>query len=480
MKLFKKYIGILFVASALYSCEKQLVDLSPIDQIPAENAINTIADAERAVNGVYGTYAGRRAVYLSSFISDELRLGTGSEYRNVGNILFNWNHVSDSQDWRDGENGGAWTNLYQVIDRANRVLELLAPIAALNATEQATKDRLRGEMLGMRAFAHLELLRWFSATPGYSATALGVVVQSEFVKAPGTYLPTRVAQAVAVALITTDLAEARTLIPISFNRISRLTRNAIIAGQARLALHTSNWPDVVTFAGEVIAAQPISAPSIYADIWLQRSLTENQSTEVIWRLNVTAANLGAAIGSLWQDVGSGNLQAAPSAKLLSQFDSADNRAAIFFRTSPRNLIQKYGVVLTGNAENFQYDIKMIRTSEILLARAEAYAEQENFVASNGDLSALRTARITGYVHTPINNKADLITAIINERFKELCFEGHRYFDLRRRSLPILRNADDVVGNTAIQNLLPSNFRYILPIPFAEQAANPNIQQNASY
>jgi hypothetical protein len=31
-----------------------------------------------------------------------------------------------------------------------------------------------------------------------------------------------------------------------------------------------------------------------------------------------------------------------------------------------------------------------------------------------------------------------ITAILEERFKELPFEGHRFWDLKRRNLPVSR------------------------------------------
>jgi hypothetical protein len=480
----KNILACMAAVVVLGSCEKKLTDLDPIDQIPAETAIQNMADVQSAVNGVYGSYAGRRAVYLSSYLTDEVRLGTGTEYRNVGNILFNWNYVNDSQDWRDGENGGGWTNLYTVIDRANRILELMEPVVPANPTETALKAQLRGEMLAMRGFAHLELLRWVAQTPQYTPTGLGIVVMTEYAKAPPTWKPERVAQSVAAAQILADLNQARDLIPTSFVDVGRITRNAVIGGLARLALHTRDWAGVVSNATTVINAQPISSGAAYTNIWTTRELPPNQSSEVIWKLNVTPANLGAAIGSLWQDVGSGAVQASASTKLVSTFDFVnDIRFSTFFLTSPsRTLIKKYGVVITNpaNAENFQYDIKMMRTSELLLARAEANAELNNLTAANADLSALRTARIDAYTHTAINSKDALIAAIMEERFKELSYEGHRYFDLKRRSLPITRDLVDVVGVTALTELAPTNFRYILPIPQQEIFANINMQQNPGY
>jgi hypothetical protein len=62
----------------------------------------------------------------------------------------------------------------------------------------------------------------------------------------------------------------------------------------------------------------------------------------------------------------------------------------------------------------------------------------------------------------------------------LCYEGHRYFDLRRRSLPITRDLSDVANNTAIQTLNASNPKYLIPVPQQEVFANPNCQQNPGY
>lgn len=481
MKLLKKIVLFLVLAFIVSACEKKLTDLQPIDQIPSQVAIQNMADVTNALNGVYGTWSALRSIYISAFISDELRLGTGTEYRNVGNALFNWNHVSDSQDWRDGETGGTWTNLYVVIDRANRLLELMAPVVPANGTEDGLKIQYRGELLGLRAMAHLELLRCFAKTPEYNPAEIGVILQTAYVKAPAAYKPARNTQAEVMASINADLLEARGLIPTSFINNSRITRNAIIAGQVRAAMHIKNWQGVVDRANELIPLQPLTPSASYAALWTTRSLVDNQSTEVIWKLNVNSANAGSSIGLLFQDAGTGAVQAAPAVKLTSSFDQVnDIRYSTFFKTTPRSLIAKYGFFITGNGETFQYDVKMIRTSEIVLARAEALAELGQGTPANSDLSSLRSNRITGYTHVAIADKATLITAILQERYKELCYEGQRYFDLKRRSLPIVRDIADVANNIAIQTLTPTDSKYLLPIPQQEKFANPNIQQNPGY
>src|SRR5687768_13135584 len=179
MKMINKILCVFCFLAVMTSCEKDITDLQPIDQIPAEKAIRTMNDLTQAVNGVYSTWSPRRSHYISSFISDEIRLGTGAEYRNVGNFLFNWQHTSDSQDWRDTETGGVWTNLYSVIDRANRVLELMVNVKTTTTADEALKNQYRGEMLALRGLAHLELLRNYSETPDFQSDRKGVVVSTE-------------------------------------------------------------------------------------------------------------------------------------------------------------------------------------------------------------------------------------------------------------------------------------------------------------
>ena len=481
MKIMNKFFWAFCFLATIMSCEKKVTDLQPYDQIPVDQAITNLADMGTAVNGVYGSWAARRSVYISSFISDEIRLGTGSEYRNVGNFLFNWQFTSDGQDWREDQPGGVWTNLYFVIDRANRVLQYGANVPAPSPGEQALKDQYRGEMLALRAMAHLELLRCYSQTAQYDSTKLGVPLMTAVASDVSSYHPARNTQGDVMTQINADLALARTLIPTTFTDISRITRNAVIAGQVRAAVHTRKWQNVIDRATEIIPLQPLTPATggAYAALWTTRSLASNQSTEVIWKLNVNSSNSSFAIGSLWQDA-NGAQQAAPAIKLMNLYNAAtDVRFATFFRTTPRNLIAKYGVN-PPTTETFVYDIKMIRTSEMVLARAEAYAELGMFTQSNADLASVRTNRITGYVHTALPDAPTLIDAIYTERYKELCYEGQRYFDLRRRSMPIVRDVADIAGIASSQTLLPTDAHYILPIPSQEIAANPNIVQNPGY
>ena len=117
-----------------------------------------------------------------------------------------------------------------------------------------------------------------------------------------------------------------------------------------------------------------------------------------------------------------------------------------------------------------------------LIRAEARAEQNKITGANSaesDINALRTARITGYVDVVFADKTQAINEILLERYKELAYEGHRFFDLRRRGLPVERLATDAPTTNAA--VLPAgNFRFLLPIPQPEILANELMEQNPGY
>lgn len=121
MKMRYNILIMCFMVIGLIACEKD-VDLQPTDVIPSDKAFANVADLELGTIGVYGAWQGRNSVYLSAIVSDEVRQGVGSEYRGVGAVTYRWEYTSDAQDFRDAEFANAWTNMYSVIDRANRVL----------------------------------------------------------------------------------------------------------------------------------------------------------------------------------------------------------------------------------------------------------------------------------------------------------------------------------------------------------------------
>ena len=69
------------------------------------------------------------------------------------------------------------------------------------------------------------------------------------------------------------------------------------------------------------------------------------------------------------------------------------------------------------------------------------------------------------------NQAELVTEILNERARELAFEGHRWFDLRRTTRPRI---EKVVNSGQTVIIEQDDPRYTLRIPQDAIDANPGL------
>jgi hypothetical protein len=65
----------------------------------------------------------------------------------------------------------------------------------------------------------------------------------------------------------------------------------------------------------------------------------------------------------------------------------------------------------------------------------------------------------------------LFDEITRQRKLEFAFEGHRWFDLKRRGIDVAKTPNPVPY---------SDFRVLPPLPQAELDGNPNLVQNPGY
>ncbi|HET9433548.1 MAG TPA: RagB/SusD family nutrient uptake outer membrane protein, partial [Chitinophagaceae bacterium] len=271
--------------------------------------------------------------------------------------------------------------------------------------------------------------------------------------------------------------------------INRATRLAATALQARIALYKKEWAAAETFSTEFISGLPLASMANFPGIW-----TDANTSEVAFRL-VRTSSFGGRIGSLWRGISAsaaniGTVTWRPSDEIWGAYDQAnDVRFASYFKDEPllapargTRLIYKYAGTTYGTPNENVANAKVYRTGEMYLIRAEARAEQNKITCANSaesDINDLRAARITGYVNVVFASKAEAIDAILLERYKELAYEGHRFWDLKRRGLPVERLATDApTTNAAV--LSAGNFRFLLPIPDPEMKANILMVQNPGY
>lgn len=467
MKKYLLYITVITFAAT--ACNKQL-DLRPSDYIDPEGAYQNVEDVNQGLLGAYSALSYYSSIRYTSLITDENMLpsenSTGS-----GFATHRWQY--DGSFLHD-----AWKDNYIAIDRLNRALSASYRVA-VKPSEHEALVQYRGELLALRAYCHLELVRNFAEK--YEPAAMGVpYMDSSFIGKPA-----RLSFAATMGRINEDLAAAKGMIPAGFDDRTRISKAAVAALQARVALYEKNWDNAITYATEAIGALPLANRTQFPQIW-----KDNSTAEVFWKLKRVTGD--EEIGNFYTQAGfldnpaGRRLYYAASYKLTNLFDKAnDIRFSSYIKIDAGrqaagnvpNAVVKY---IAANAASNLVDVKLLRTGEMYLIRAEAYAEKDQPGLAANDLNSLRAARIAGYTPQTFADKAAIIAAIYNERFKELAFEGHRHFDLRRRNLNISRNPEDAVNALGAVLLTPNDPEYVFPIPNSELRANPNMKQNPGY
>lgn len=130
-------------------------------------------------------------------------------------------------------------------------------------------------------------------------------------------------------------------------------------------------------------------------------------------------------------------------------------------------------------------IRAFRVEEAFLNRAEAYAWTDNLQAALDDINYLRRYKFDSdydendpayYVYTldDYPTKESVIQLVRTERRRELCFEFHRWYDLRRYGMP----AQTHEYSGEVFTLKEKDPRYILQIPQRELDYNNLMQRNA--
>ena len=490
----KKLSIILVVMLFMVSACEDFLTKNPHDQAATDQAIQTLSDAQVALNGVYSgfketSYYGRNFVAYADVQADIVQSVIG--YSNQLGEIYKWSFLSD-----DGGITNAWDWMYTVIVRASNVIDALPNIEGT----PAELNQIEGEARLARAIAHFDLVKAYAKayTQSNPATDLGVPIIEHFEIAE----PERNTIQEVYDFILAEAATAKTLM--TDNGAADvasvfLTPVAAEAFMARVNLYMGNWGDAVTHATDVIdnTNYGLATDSAeYATMFL-----DDVGPEVIFRVGLTKADYNTRyIGYNYYNSSQGapNSDYIPAQWILDAFGANDIRRDIVFRFNTTkfgwdwDLVWKYpgnplfydDPEVTTNANMY----KMFRMSEMYLIRAEANAELGNDLLAAQDYNDLRSNRIEGYIaETP--SGAALKLAIWEERQRELCFEGHRLWDLKRKGLgftrvPVVHPTEGTITNPGPSqselSVTASDDRWLWPIPDEELKANENITPNPGY
>lgn len=480
---YKIYLVIALLTGAGFSSCKKPIDIPPTHTGDGDQIFRTISDYQAALIAAYSrllsvnyygsTNSSNAFVTLSDMMTDNI-YETGESLGNYTNFS-RWTYTAD-----DANIEATWPAAYSVIQQCNLTLRGIDRFAA---SDPGAVNRIKAQAMALRAFVHFDILRYWGEGTARNSTLRGIPYIAVF---DIERKPARLSVKETYDSIIKDLDNAKALMqdmdadiqsPTSTAGTARayideIGTNAILA---RVYNYAGVDDSAIKYATLAINARPLANRTNFPLIW-----QDANTSEVIWSVKFTPLNSGVG-DNVYYAVGN-RASYRPSANLLTLYDQPnDIRYSSYFALRPlrgvnRLVLTKYLAKQSqlANPDGI-VDFKAIRTGEMYLIRAEAYANKSQDLPALADLNTLRTTRINGFV-PGTETGAALKTAIFNERRKELVCEGQRWFDLKRTS----RIVNRTTNCTDFCTLAADAREWVWPVPQKEILANRNLEQTDGY
>lgn len=486
------FLALAAFALLLTSCNKEeVLELRPEFASDALTHPSSINEVEQVLLGAYAGF--RNANYFGSgsgtgggwslmpdVLSDNL-------YETVESLANSRNMADFTFDASTGQIASIYQAPYVVIASANIVLRDIDKFTT--AANQKEANRIKGQAMAIRAFAHFNLMQYFAVKFDRNSNDLVLPYTKEFVVSTEAK-PARLTNKEYYDNIFADLSQAATLLSNVDKQINAagstrplIDLTVVNAMQARIYLYAGMWNEAITAATSVINARPLVTldQNAFSGMYNQTALGE-----IVWNIQFESGQSGPTFlvyfATNQRSYFRPAFEVATATGATGLIKANDIRYNAYFTNIGGGLaLTKYkgkGAVSDGNA-NFP----VFRTGEMYLIRAEARARSNQESLALNDLNTLRAARIAGYIPVVTLTSSALLQAIADERRAELIGEGHRFFDLKRTTRTLTRGS--TCGNTAVSVAgtcsLPSSAReWVFPIPATVINPNPNLVQNPGY
>lgn len=482
MKKIKITLIYFAVAAFLFSCSDEFLDIDPQMNLSTDMAIGNVADATVALTGVYDglqsteTYYARDFVVAADISGDDVKVSPQNSGRFLTEYNLSWTAAG-------GVHGGFWNRAYNTINRTNNILSRIDGLEAIGPNQIAEKDHIQGEALALRALVHFDLVRVFAKPYSWDPNALGVPYMSASVislpaRDPLSFVYDRIIEDLLDAIDYLTMPEGVTIRPRGPEAFTLRGAQALLA---RVYLYKGDWANARAMAETVINSNKYSLVSNanYIQSWGQDFSTESIfSIAMIHPNDYSATN---ALGYIYVRAGYGDLH--PTNEIINLLENAggtapgdDVRFDAFIKMES-NDVQYINKFPGRGGVNGLDNTPVIRLSEMYLIAAEA-------AANIGGQDAAAQGFLNAIVKRGNPNAADITLTgdalkerIALEKRIEFAFEGHRFFDIKRRSENLSRGADCTADVCFLEH---GSNRLILPIPRREIEANPNMVQNPGY
>jgi len=495
MKNINKIFLLAFFIFSLAGCN-DAIDIQQPGRLGAEQAFKTVSDLQLGLLSSYDQFDLTPQIQFNALFTDELSIGydNGGQGLSDGTYGFVLNSGSDAPVT-------FWNNYYDALNSVNRVIDA-ATLITPDASEQSNYNNVLGQLYALRAYAHFQLLSYFSTD--YTDDSALAAILVDFVPTIDQNLP-RSTNGEFYTLINTDLDQADALLSTQAST-TFVSKDFVTALRARMAAYRQNYTAANTYASDLLAKYPIADQGQYIAMF-----QDTDNTEVIFKLTRSVGDnydgqgtTGSAFAGGWAGANFAFISATKDGSpyfemgrsLFNMLDPTDVRYTVNIDPSSvidpnydtNNdpvadilVIRKYP---GKSGQPLMNDLKVFRSSEMLLIKAEALTDANDLTGAASLIKKLRDARFGSAQPLPVYaSKEEAFGAILDERRIEFCFEGQRYKDLKRLGARANRSVDRDPIDCAINgacSISDSDYRFTLPIPIIESDANPNVQQNPGY
>ena len=376
-----------------------------------------------------------------------------------------------------------WTETWERIAAMNSIIFQLGEIS-IGEDEQEMARKVEGEARFLRA----QFYFWLANVYGQpyrkeSATTDLCIPLKTTEEVEDRYFSRATAEEVYGLMVEDLTRAAECLRGISQTTKYRTNQAAAFLLLSRVHLYMENYEAAITAADSVLAKKDYALNDLNAHEKGTNAVdinsTETIFTHGLYMMHTLLPNAVRAYVS-----GQGYVNKCTgytcSDDLMNSYDQTDLRLNVFFKERTLAGTNGYCCWKMLDCEREVSDKFAIRLPEAYLNKAEALACLHRDAEAIATLDELRALRFSPNDFKATDKSGDdLINFIRDERRRELCFEGHRWFDLRRyavnsvcpfekeiRHISYL-NTNGTVSTEGVYVLQPysqDKAAYVLPIP----------------
>lgn len=495
----KKNLLLIIVFLGFVACDDFLEPKSDTLYIPKD-----VVSLDEMLLGSAYPRAAQSSVILNAglqFLDDDVSFtslsGTVSSYDQPKFVamkyLYSW-HPEMFQEMAKpyGYYKGMWESQYKLILGANAALDYVDDVTGTIDE----KTLVKAQAYALRALYEFNLVNIFGEPYNHNPQALGIPLRLSSGVEKDEIARNTVKE--VYDQVIKDLNEAEKLymeLPenLQYRQDMRTSLPMVQLLKSRVFLYMENWKEAAKYAKKVIDEWDFSLIDLNVLELGTTSRTyypfiSQEASDVIWvygSIYDVTSYYGLTISVNYTS----RKVFLASPELIAGFKEGDLRKEWYVYRESNSYTSPYADVFLNYGKNVSSYSNSLDGNCFLLSfrLAEAYLNLAEAAAFDGDvetalrvLNDLREKRFTpGAPNIEVSGLTGdaLVNKIREERRQELCFEFHRWFDLRRYGMPSIKHVWNIGGITEEFVLQEKDPGYTLPIPEVVMNQNRALIQN---